>query len=187
MTAEIEEGRANPSWPPTRDALAEALAAGQTLAVIGRRLGRSPASVSLLAARYGLRSARAAGRLPPSVPPGRSRAPAAGARPWPPSDDAMAELAAAGVGDGRAAALFGVHPSTYRAWRRRLRDRNGPAAGGDGPAADAADYGYRAGLDWPAWARFGDDPQAVRGDRIGRILRPMTVVEGTSSLALLAG
>lgn len=167
-------------WPPTAEALAAAFAGGETLAVIGRRHGRSPASVSLLAARYGLATARASGRLAR-----RGRVPDPG-RAWPPTDAVIADLAAAGVGDGRAAALFGVHPSTYRAWRRRLRDRTGgsevEAAAGDGPA-----YGYDQAARWPAGARFADDPRAALADRTGRVRPPMTVVEGACSLAALAG
>lgn len=168
------------SWPPSREALASAFAEGETLAAVGRRHGRSPASVSLLAARYGLATARAAGRLARPGPPQRD------ARSWPPDDAVIAELAAAGVGDGRAAALFGVHPSTYRAWRRRLRDRTAIPAfaestGGDGPA-----FGYDPGARWPAVARFDDDPRAARADRTGRIRPPVTIVESGSSLAALS-
>lgn len=174
-------GGAEP-WPPSREALAAAFAGGQTLAVIGRRHGRSPASVSLLAARYGLATARAVGRL--------ARPPAPVARAWPPSDAVIAELAAAGVGDGRAAALFGVHTSTYRAWRRRLRDRTVAGDADDTPVGDPSAYGFdpaAASAAWPAGARFTDDPRAARPDRGGRVQRPITIVESGSSLAALAG
>ncbi|WP_374442501.1 hypothetical protein [Stella sp.] len=168
-------------WPPSREALAAAFAGGQTLAMVGRRHGRSPASVSLLAARYGLATARAAGRL------ARPRPAAAPDRAWPPSDAVIGELAAAGVGDGRAAALFSVHPSTYRAWRRRLRDRTAGCEPAEVPGGDGPSYGHDPAARWPAWARFADDARATDADRTGRVVRPPTIVEGASSLAAVAG
>lgn len=173
------ESRPEP-WPPSREALAAAFAEGETLAAVGRRHGRSPASVSLLAARYGLATARAAGRSARPVPPQRAGC------SWPPDDAVIAELAAAGVGDGRAAALFGVHPSTYRAWRRRLRDRTAVSGFGEATGGDAPAYGHDPGARWPAGARFDDDPRAVRADRTGRVRPPVTIVESGSSLAALS-
>ncbi len=184
MSAIDPETHQPAAWPPTRDALAAAFAAGLTLASIGRLHRRSPASVSMLAARYGLATARAAGSLP-----SRSRpAPPAGGGEWswPPSDEVLGQLSAAGIGDSRAAALFGVHPSTYRAWRRRLRDRTAGAFDTDGQAADATEYGFDPDARWPAAIRFADDPRAVAADRTGRLPRPITIVEGASSLALLS-
>ena len=109
-----------------------------------------------------------------------------GGLPWPPTDAALAELASAGIGDVRAAALFAVHPSTYRAWRRRLRDRRGWAEDRDGPLVDAAEFGFDPSARWPAAARFADDERALRPVPGGRLPRPITIVEGASSLALLS-
>ena len=183
MSAIDPETHQPAAWPPTRDALAAAFAAGLTLSSIGRLHRRSPASVSMLAARYGLTTARAAGSLPSRSRPTR---PAGGEWSWPPSDEVLGQLSAAGIGDSRAAALFGVHPSTYRAWRRRLRDRTGGVLDTDGQAADAAEYGFDPGASWPGAIRFADDPRAVAADRTGRLPRPITIVEGASSLALLS-
>lgn len=185
MDRSEDEGPQNASWPPTREALAAAFAAGRTLASVARQHRRSPASVSMLAARYGLRTARALGALRPQAT--ARKAAAGGEWSWPPSDGMLERLAAAGIGDGRAAQLFGVHPSTYRAWRRRLRDRLGMAEDADGQPGDAAEYGFDPTARWPATARFADDPRAAPAQRSGRILRPATIVEGASSLALLAG
>ncbi len=180
-----DEGAKPSEWPPTPEVLAAAFAAGQTLAAIGRLHRRSPASVSMLAARYGLATARARGALGSPV---RARRPDdAGEWSWPPSDEVLVRLSEAGIGDRRAAALFAVHPSTYRAWRRRLRDRTaGLATDGEEQAADAAEYGFDPAATWPAGACFADDPRAAAAHRSGRVLRPITIVEGASSLALLS-
>ncbi|MCC7271420.1 MAG: helix-turn-helix domain-containing protein [Alphaproteobacteria bacterium] len=177
-------------WPPSRERLAAAVAAGETLAAIARRHGRARASVSALLRRYGLVSGRALGvlrRPDRALAFARARA-ARGAAPlpWPPTEEAAQAVAAAGYGDRRAAALFGVHMSTYRAWRRRQR-ADDAESGLDGPPRDPAAFGFDAAARWPSRLRFEDDPRATAADRIGRIARPVTIVEGASSLALLAG
>ena len=102
---------------------------------------------------------------------------------WPPSPATLDALAAAGIGDRRAAARFGVHAATFRAWRRRHRV-GAPGRAAAAPITDSAAYGFDPEARWPAACRFQDDPRAVRAGR-GRLTRPMTVVESACSLALL--
>ncbi|MGE0726020.1 MAG: hypothetical protein AB7O45_16715 [Alphaproteobacteria bacterium] len=104
-------------------------------------------------------------------------------RTWPPSAGTLDQLAAMGIGDRRAAGLFGVHPATYRAWRRRHR-AGAPGRPPAGPHLEGVAFGYDPAAAWPAACRFEDDPRAARTDGV-RLARPVTVVETGSTLALL--
>lgn len=105
---------------------------------------------------------------------------------WPPSPEMLAGLAARGIGDRRAAVLFGVHVSTYRSLRRRHRAEPSEA-GLDGPPRNPGAYGFDPDAKWPDGAVFTDDPRAACAGRTGRIRHPGTHVETASSIALLAG
>lgn len=134
-------------WPPSRDELAAAFAAGRTQRDIAGEYGRSPASVSMLASRYGLKPARALGTLRPQGH--TSPAMRDGSLRWPPTAEQVRSLRDAGIGDARAAALFGVHHSTYRARRRALVGTS--VVDPDAEAPNSADYGYVRGARWPRW------------------------------------
>lgn len=142
----------------------------------------------------------------------RQRARLAPTRPWPPAVEEVRALLAEGIGDKRAARLFGVHRTTYRGLRRALGLTIGgtprpaapclaaPCPAAPCPAAPAAapsdghgrgpvdprDYGFDPRARWPAGCRFTDDPRAVSADRLGRVAPPETRLERSSAIAGLA-
>ncbi|BBK31502.1 hypothetical protein EDC65_0307 [Stella humosa] len=166
-------------WPPTAGDIAAAVQAGASVRSLARHYGRGQTAVFNMAHALGV-ELQPEGRPPRTRKPDRPGRPPvptslAGPQPWPASRETIERLLLAGISDARAAGLFGVHPRTYGARRRKLLGSN--ARAGDGEVANAADYGFDPAARWPAGAWFEDDRRAVRAVCLGRLGgRPATVL-----------
>lgn len=178
---------ARPTWPPSREELTTAFEAGGTCRSVARIYGKGSTAVFKLAQRLGIKLGPPRRRAKPKAsqmakrPKEQATIPAdlVAPQPWPASAEVMRRLIAAGIGDSRAAALFGVHPETYR--RRRREVVGISVMNSDGEAPNPADYGYVRGARWPRWAKFSDCPEAKAAGRSGRLYAPPATFVPTAS------